>query len=298
MYAGSLSANTMQRTEWMNDHLIIATSSNDTVRIYAALSSKTVETARNIHNTWPTATAAFGRVLTGALITGVMSNNPYRLTVKFSGNGPLGMILAVSNQRGEVKGYLDNPQVDLSLSRLGKLDVGAAIGSGTLTVIKDYGLKSPYHGVVPLQNGEVATDFSYYFVKSEQTPAAVSLGVLVQPDGSVKVSGGLVIQLMPGASEDKISVLEEKLNRLPPITTLLDSGVTPKELIVKVEPSAKILEEIALKYRCDCSRERFLGPLLSIGHQELETILKEQGRVEVRCHFCNQYYHYEQSELK
>lgn len=282
----------------MNDHLIIATSSNDTVRIYAALSSTTVETARKIHDTWPTATAALGRVLTGTLITGIMSDNPYRLTVKFSGDGPLGTVLAVSNRRGEVKGYLENPHVDLNLNQSGKLDVGAAIGSGTLTVIKDYGLKNPYHGVVPLQNGEVATDFSYYFVKSEQTPSAVSLGVLMEPGGSVKVSGGLIIQLMPGASEDKISVLEEKLSKLPPLTTIFTSGVTPAELIAEVEPDAKILEEINLQYRCDCSRERFLGPLLSIGHQELEEILKEQGRVEVRCHFCNQYYYYEPSELK
>ncbi len=284
--------------EWMDDHLIIATSSNDTVRIYSALSSTTVETARKIHDTWPTATAALGRVLTGTLITGVMSDNPFRLTVKFSGDGPLGTVLAVSNRRGEVKGYLENPHVDLVLNQAGKLNVGTAIGFGTLTVIKDYGLKNPYHGVVPLQNGEVATDFSYYFVKSEQTPSAVSLGVLVQPDGSVKVSGGLIIQLMPGASEAQIGVLEEKLNRLPPITTILNSGVTPKELIAELEPGAKILGEIGLSYRCDCSRERFLGPLLSLGHQELEEILKEQGQVEVRCHFCNQYYYYGQSELE
>ncbi len=283
----------------MNDHLIIATSSNGTVRIYSALSSETVETARKIHNTWPTATAAFGRVLTGTLITGAMSNNPYRLTVKFSGDGPLGTVLAVSNLRGEVKGYLDNPQVDLNLNRFGKLDVGAAIGSGIITVIKDYGLKNPYHGLAPLQNGEIAADFSYYFAKSEQTPSAVSLGVLVGQDGSVKMSGGLIIQLMPGASEEKINFLEEKLNQLPPITTILSSGITPTALINEVvgESEVKILEKIDLRYRCDCSRERFLGPLLSLGHHELEGIIIEQGRIEVRCHFCNQIYHYERSEV-
>lgn len=283
----------------MNDHLVIATSSNDTIRIYAALSSCTVETARKIHDSWPTATAAFGRVLTGTLITGAMSDNPYRLTVRFSGDGPLGTVLAVSNRRGEVKGYLENPHVDLDLNRSGKLDVGAAIGSGIITVIKDYGLKNPYHGVAPLQNGEVATDFSYYFAKSEQTPSAVSLGVLVEPDGSVKVSGGLIIQLMPGASEEQIVFLEEKLKQIPPITAILGSGVSPTELIKEVagESGAKILEKIDLKYRCDCSRERFLGPLLSLGHQELEGIIKEQGIIEVRCQFCNQLYHYDQSEI-
>lgn len=284
----------------MKDHLVIATSSNDTVRIYTALTTETVESARKIHDSWPTATAALGRVLTGTLITGVMSDNPYRLTVKFSGDGPLGTVLAVSNRRGEVKGYVDHPHVDLSLNQSGKLDVGAAIGSGTLTVVKDYGLKNPYHGVVPLQNGEVALDFAYYFAKSEQTPSAVSLGVLVEPDGMVKAAGGLIIQLMPGASEEKIRSIEAKLAQLPPITTLLNSGVTPAGIISEItDPTeVKILEEIELKYRCDCSRERFLGPLLSINPSELEEVFREQGQVEVRCHFCNRYYHYEPSELK
>lgn len=284
----------------MKDHLVIATSSNDTVRIYTALTTETVESARKIHDSWPTATAALGRVLTGTLITGVMSDNPYRLTVKFSGDGPLGTVLAVSNRRGEVKGYVDHPHVDLSLNQSGKLDVGAAIGSGTLTVVKDYGLKNPYHGVVPLQNGEVALDFAYYFAKSEQTPSAVSLGVLVEPDGTVKAAGGLIIQLMPGASEEKIGAIEAKLAQLPPITTLLNSGVTPAGIISEItDPTeVKILEEIELKYRCDCSRERFLGPLLSINPSELEEVFREQGQVEVRCHFCNRYYHYEPSELK
>lgn len=284
----------------MKDHLLIATSSNDTVRIYTALTTETVESARKIHDSWPTATAALGRVLTGTLITGVMSDNPYRLTVKFSGDGPLGTVLAVSNRRGEVKGYVDQPHVDLSLNQSGKLDVGAAIGSGTLTVVKDYGLKNPYHGVVPLQNGEVALDFAYYFAKSEQTPSAVSLGVLVEPDGTVKAAGGLIIQLMPGASEEKIGSIEAKLAQLPPITTLLNSGITPAGIISEItDPTeVKILEEIELKYKCDCSRERFLGPLLTINPSDLEEVFKEQGQVEVRCHFCNRYYHYEPSELK
>lgn len=284
----------------MKDHLVIATSSNDTVRIYTALTTETVESARKIHDSWPTATAALGRVLTGTLITGVMSDNPYRLTVKFSGDGPLGTVIAVSNRRGEVKGYVDNPHVDLSLNQSGKLDVGAAIGSGTLTVVKDYGLKNPYHGVVPLQNGEVALDFAYYFAKSEQTPSAVSLGVLVEPDGTVKAAGGLIIQLMPGASEEKIGSIEAKLAQLPPITTLLNSGITPAGIISEIvgPTEVKILEELDLRYRCDCSRERFLGPLLSINPSELEEVFREQGQVEVRCHFCNRYYHYELSELK
>ncbi|NLY74658.1 MAG: Hsp33 family molecular chaperone HslO [Firmicutes bacterium] len=284
----------------MKDHLIIATSGNGHVRIYAAFTAATVETARKIHDVWPTAIAALGRVLTATLITGVMSDNPYRLTVQIKGDGPLGMILAVSNRRGEVKGYLENPHVDLDLNPSGKLDVGAAIGSGTLTVIKDYGLKSPYYGVVPLQNGEVAMDFAYYFTKSEQTPSAVSLGVLVEPDGSVKIAGGLIIQIMPGATEEQIRTLEEKLNELPPLTTMLKSGMTPTDLINEVTGAmgAKILEEVALSYRCDCSRERFLGPLLSLGQGELDGIINEQGLVEVRCHFCNKRYHYRESELK
>jgi molecular chaperone Hsp33 len=284
----------------MHDHLIIATASNDTVRIYAALTTRVVEEARLIHGTWPTATAALGRVLTGTLMMGVMSDNPYRLTVDISGSGPVEKILAVSNERGTVKGEILNPEVDLDLNRFGKLDVAGAIGKGYLAVIKDYGLKDPYRGIVPIVSGEVAQDFAYYFTKSEQTPSAVALGVLVHPDGTVWAAGGLIIQMMPGASEETTGLFEEKLTTLPSLTSLYSQGLSPLEIIGKVVPdpgSVKVLEEVAVCYRCDCNRDRFRGPLLSLDREELGTILKEQGRIEVRCHFCNKLYHYQSAEL-
>jgi molecular chaperone Hsp33 len=284
----------------MDDNLVIATAFEDTVRIYTALTTQVVEAARQIHQTWPTATAVLGRLLTGTLIMGVMSDNPHRLTVKLSGDGPVGEALAVSNHRGRVKGYLDNPQVDLDLNPNGKLDVAGAVGKGFFTVIKDLGLKEPYQGMVPLQSGEVAEDFALYFSKSEQIPSAVALGVLVAPDEVVRTAGGFVVQLLPGASDAIAAALEARVTGLPPVTQLLASGLNPLQLlntIVGDSAGLKVLEQLPLAYWCDCSRERFLSPLLSLGQAELDSILARQGRVEVRCHFCNQLYEYHSRDL-
>ncbi len=285
----------------MEDHLVIATAKQSTIRIYAALTAGVVEEARKIHETWPTATAAFGRVLTGTLMMGVMNDNLKRLTVSVSGNGPIGRILAVSNERGQVKGEIDNPRVDLKPNRLGKLDVGGGIGSGEMMVLKDLGLKDPYQGVVPLQNGEIAEDFAYYFTKSEQTPSAVALGVLVNPDGTVQTAGGLIVQLLPGSTEATVSALEQKLHDMPRLTEMLAEGISPAELISRIAPdpeTVKILERLNVRYCCDCSWDRFRGPLLSLDPGEIGNILQEQGRIEVRCHFCNKIYHYQESQLK
>ncbi|HYH04515.1 MAG TPA: Hsp33 family molecular chaperone HslO [Bacillota bacterium] len=286
----------------MKDNLVIATAFADTVRIYAAVTTQVIETARETHGTWPTATAAMGRLLTAALIMGVMSDNPYRLTVRISGNGPAGEVVAVSNHRGRVKGYMTNPQIDLDLNAQGKLNVSGALGRGTLTVTKDLGLKDPYHGIIPLQTGEIAEDLAFYFTKSEQTPSAVALGVLVAPEGQVKAGGGLIIQLMPNAAESTIDWLEQKLNTLPALTSLLESGLSSIELIRELfgaETGLKILEELdTVVYQCDCSRDKFRGPLLSLGAAELDHLLAEQGEIEVRCHFCNQIYHYQPEDLE
>jgi Disulfide bond chaperones of the HSP33 family len=286
---------------FMEDHLVIATANEGKVRIYAALTTRIVDEARKIHGTWPTATAALGRVLTGTLIMGVMNDNLYRLTVTISGNGPLGTILAISNERGKVKGEVTNPEVDLDLNSQGKLDVSGAVGSGDVTVLKDLGLKEPYQGIVPLQSSEIAEDFAYYFTKSEQTPSAVALGVLVNPDGSVNTAGGLIIQLLPGCDEETITFLERKLQDLPRITAMLAQGIAPADLVTRVAPqpdSVRILERMNVEYHCDCSWERFRGPLLSLGSGEINNILHEQGRVEVRCHFCNKTYRYQADELR
>jgi molecular chaperone Hsp33 len=282
------------------DYLLVATAYSSTVRIYAALTTGVVEAARLFHDTWPTATAALGRVLTGTLMMRVMDMDAERLTVEFSGDGYLGRILAVSNERGTVKGYLDYPQVNPALNTAGKLDVSGALGKGRLSVIKDLGLKGPYQGIVPIQTGEIGEDFAYYFTKSEQTPSAVALGVLVNPDGRVKVAGGLIIQLMPGAAEATIQDLESKLSKFPQLTNSLSQGISIRDLIQEFgtgPDDVKILEEIGLKYQCDCSLDHFRGPLLSLDHQELDDIIREHGEVEVRCNFCNKLYHYSQSDL-
>jgi molecular chaperone Hsp33 len=284
----------------MDDHLVIATAYDDTVRIYTALTTQVVEKARQIHNTWPTATTVLGRLLTGTLIMGVMSDNPHSLTVKLSGDGPIGEALAVSNYRGKVKGYLAHPQVDLELNPHGKFDVAGAIGRGFFSVNKDLGLKEPYQGVVPLQSGEVAEDFALYFSKSEQIPSAVALGVLIAPDGQVQTAGGFVVQLMPGTSDETAATLEARVNTLPPVTELFAAGLSPAQLLNRIGNGAnglKVLDELKLTYECDCSRERFLSPLLSLGQDELHSILAEQGQVEVRCHFCNRLYHYHTQDL-
>lgn len=283
------------------DHLLVATAYSSTARIYAALTTGVVEAARLYHDTWPTATAALGRVLTGTVMMRVMDMDAQRLTVEFSGDGLLGRILAVSNERGTVKGYVDHPHVDLALNNAGKLDVSGALGKGHLSVIKDLGLKGPYQGIVPIQSGEIGEDFAYYFTKSEQTPSAVALGVLVNPEGGVQVAGGLIIQLMPGAAETTIKDLEDKLMKLPQLTSLLNQGISIRELIQEfgaAPKDVKVLEEIQLKYQCDCSQDRFRGPLLSLDPRELDDIIKEQGELEVRCHFCNKLYHYDQTELQ
>ncbi|TCL69356.1 molecular chaperone Hsp33 [Hydrogenispora ethanolica] len=282
----------------MTDSLMIATTANDMVRIYTVSTTGVVEEARRIHQTWPTATAALGRVLTGTLMMGVMSDTLKRLTVQFAGEGPLGKIIGVSNQPGTVKGYLENPQVDLDLNPLGKFDIAKAVGPGTLTVIKDHGLKNPYNGVVPIQSGEIGEDLAYYFTKSEQIPSAVGLGVLVAPDGQVQAAGGFIVQLLPGCPDAVAMSLEETLRYIPAVTTILNSGETSAQLARRFAiGSLKILAEMPVKYYCDCSGERFRGPLLSLGRQELEKIIQEQGNIEVQCQFCNQKYTYSAAEL-
>jgi molecular chaperone Hsp33 len=281
-----------------SDHLIIATAYGDTVRIYAARTTDLVGEAARIHDSWPTATAALGRLLSLTVMMGAMYDGLHRLTVELCSDGPAGRLLAVSNQRGAVKGEIGNPHTDLPLSRSGKLDVAGVIGTGYLSVIKDLGLKKPYQGIVPLQNSEIAEDFAYYFTKSEQTPSAVASGVLVSPDGAVKTAGGLIVQLMPGAVETQAAELEAKIAALPSLTTLFSSGKTPQWIAGEVGgPDVKILERLPLAYHCDCSWERFRVPLITLGPEELKELLCTEPQIEVQCHFCNKFYYYKEEDL-
>jgi molecular chaperone Hsp33 len=221
------------------------------------------------------------------------------LTILVKGGGPIGQIVVDANARGDVRGYADNPQVDLPLNEAGKLDVAGAVGTdGFLNIIKDLGLKEPYRGNIPIISGELAEDFTYYFAKSEQTPSAVALGVLVNVDYSVSAAGGFVIQLMPGLTDDEISLIELQLSRIPTITSLLDKGLSLEDILHRLLPEVQVHEEMDVHFRCKCSKERVEQTLISLGPKELEQLLKEDGQTEVVCHFCNETYRFGEDDLR
>lgn len=282
------------------DYILRATAGNGAVRLFTASTRDTVQKAFEYHKTSPVISAALGRALTGASIMGSMLKDESDLiTLQFKGDGPAGIITVTADSKARVKGYAGNPRVDLPLRADGKLDVGAAVGKGTLTVIKDMGLKEPYVGQIPLQTGEIAEDLTYYFAKSEQTPSAVALGVLVDRDYSIKQAGGFIIQLMPEASEDDVFSLEIKLSEMEPVTTMLEKGMTPEDitdyLIGDMQPN--ILDKIPVEYYCSCSKQRVEKALVSLGKKELARIAEEDGRATLHCHFCNKDYEFTENDL-
>ncbi|MFB0847396.1 Hsp33 family molecular chaperone HslO [Paenibacillus oleatilyticus] len=284
----------------MQDYLIRATAYEGKVRAFAVRTTGIVEELRRRHQTMPTATAALGRTATAALMMGIMLKGEEKLTVQVKGGGPIGQIVADSNAHGEVRGYVDNPAVDLPLNSIGKLDVAGAVGTdGFLYVIKDLGLKEPYRGSIPIVSGELGEDFTYYFAKSEQTPSAVALGVLVDVDYTVKTAGGFIIQLLPGLTDDDIAQIEKELAALPPITSLLDRGDRLEDILATLLPGAEVLERRDdIRFQCKCSRERVEQTLISLGRDELQQILEEDGKAEVVCHFCNEAYRFSREDLE
>jgi molecular chaperone Hsp33 len=283
----------------MEDHLIRATALDGKVRAYAAYTTNIASELHNRHRTSPVATAALGRLATAGVMMGAMLKGNERLTLQMKGNGPLGHMVVDANAAGEVRGYVDNPFVDLPPTAEGKLDVGGAVGKqGYLYVIKDLGLKEPYRGGVPLVSGEVAEDVTYYFAKSEQTPSAVALSVLVNPDHTVKAAGGFILQLMPGLSEIEISDMERRLGELPPLSALLGDGMPLEQLLSQIVQPVRVLDRMNIRFRCQCSRERVESTLISLGREEIETILNEDGKAEVICHFCNEAYKYDAEMLQ
>lgn len=284
----------------MQDYLIRATAYEGKVRAFAVRTTGIVEELRRRHQTMPTATAALGRTATAALMMGIMLKGEEKLTVQVKGGGPIGQIVADSNAHGEVRGYVDNPAVDLPLNSIGKLDVAGAVGTdGFLYVIKDLGLKEPYRGSIPIVSGELGEDFTYYFAKSEQTPSAVALGVLVDVDYTVKTAGGFIIQLLPGLTDDEIAQIEKELAALPPITSLLDRGDRLEDILATLLPGAEVLERRDdIRFQCKCSRERVEQTLISLGRDELQQILEEDGKAEVVCHFCNEAYRFSREDLE
>ena len=286
----------------MKDKIIKALAHNGKISITCANTTKLVEEARKIHDLSPVATAAFGRLLTIASIMGnEMKNQKDKLTVQVKGNGPIGTMLVTSNNIPQVKGYVGEPHVDLPLNEFGKLDVGEAVGhEGYINVIKDIGLKEPYIGVSPLVSGEIAEDFANYFANSEQRQSAVALGVLVDRNG-VKSAGGYLITPMPDATEEEISKVEQAIFNAGAMSKMLDENLSLEDIAKKVtgDENIEILEDnITPEYKCDCSKEHMKDALISIGKKDLEEILKEDGKAELMCHFCNKKYTFTKEELE
>ena len=279
---------------------MIIVSGDGSIRAFAATTRGLVQKAREIHHTSPVASAALGRLLTAAAMMGSMLKGDKDLvTLQIRGDGPLQGIVVSGDCCGRVKGYVFNPNVELPDKYPGKLDVGGAIGAGYLDVIKDIGMREPYAGRIELVTGEIAEDLTYYFAQSEQTPSAVGLGVLVETDTSVRRAGGFMIQLLPGADEGMVSRLEEKLRHVPYVTDLLDAGKTPEEILELLlgDMGLRILDRLPASFSCNCDRQRVEKALISIGREELEKIIEEDGKANLHCHFCAKEYDFTKSDL-
>ncbi|MBE5812644.1 MAG: Hsp33 family molecular chaperone HslO [Clostridiales bacterium] len=260
------------------------------VRVLAVDSTDIVSKALEIHGLSPTATGALGRFLTaGALMGAMLKNDTDKLTLMMNGGGPLGKMVVCSDKTATVKGYVQNPLVDIPLNNKGKLDVGGAIGTnGMMTVIKDIGLKEPYSGSVEIVSGEIGDEFAKYFMESEQTPSAVAVGVLVNNQGEVPFAGGYIVQLMPNVEDAIVDMIEERVSHMKPVTTLLKEGFTLEEIVKAVtgDEEIKILEEINSEYKCDCSRERMERAIKALPAQEKMDIIVKEGKIEIKCSFC------------
>ncbi|MBM7704894.1 Hsp33 family molecular chaperone HslO [Metabacillus iocasae] len=285
----------------MSDYLIKALAYDNQVRAYAVRTTDTVGEAQRRHYTWPTASAALGRAMTAGVMMGAMLKGENKLTIKIEGGGPIGPILVDSDAKGHVRGYVTNPQTHFDLNQQGKLDVARAVGTtGMLTVVKDIGMRENFTGQVPIVSGELGEDFTYYFVSSEQVPSSVGVGVLVNPDNTILAAGGFIIQLMPGTSEETISIIEQRLSTIEPISKLIQKGLTPEEILFEVlgEEHVKVLEKMPVEFRCHCSRERISNALISLGKEEIQSIIEEDEQAEAQCHFCNEKYQFSKEELE
>lgn len=284
------------------DYIVRMIAKDAPIKAMAIQGRDLVQRAREIHHTLPVATAALGRTLLGASMMGQqLKEEDGSVTLRVSGGGPLGNILAVSDSQGNVRGYVQNGQVDLPLNPQGKLDVGQAVGTGgSLTVIKDLRLKEPYVGTIPLVSGEIAEDITAYFAESEQIPTACALGVLVDRDLSVAAAGGYLIQLLPGADDKVIDSIEAGIARAGQVTTQLSQGVSAEDLLklVLADFELELLEKVPVEYRCYCSRERMRSALASMGREELSNLIAEQGRAEMTCQFCDAVHVFEKDELE
>ncbi|AWQ15454.1 Hsp33 family molecular chaperone HslO [Bacillus velezensis] len=282
------------------DYLIKAIAYGGKVRAYAARTTDMVNEAQRRHDTWPTASAAIGRTMTASLMLGAMLKGEDKLTVKIEGGGPIGAIVADANAKGEVRAYVSNPHVHFDLNEQGKLDVRRAVGTdGTLSVVKDLGLRDYFTGQVEIVSGELGDDFTYYLVSSEQVPSSVGVGVLVNPDNTILAAGGFIIQLLPGTDEETISTIEKQLSQIEPISKLIQKGLTPEEILEEVlGQKPDVLETMPVKFHCSCSKDRFETAILGLGKKEIQDMIEEDGKAEAVCHFCNEKYLFTKEELE
>lgn len=285
----------------MKDYALKSYAYNKQVRIYVASSTQLVEEARRIHHTWPTASAAFGRVLTVSAMMGMMYKEEETLTIRVKGDGPIGSILVEANAQGEVRGEIVNPNVYIVYDegpKKGKLNVGAAVGQGFIHITKDLKMRDYFTSSSEIQTGEIGDDFTYYFAMSEQTPSSVGVGVLVNPDQTIRAAGGYILQLMPDVSEDVIQQIESLIPTLPPMSTLIDQGKTPEDILhILANGTEQILEKKDITYLCHCSKEGFAKSLSTLDDQSLHDIIHEDGQAEIECHFCHTKYHFSKDEL-
>lgn len=285
----------------MTDYIVRATAANAQIRAFACTARETVETARAAHNTSPVVTAALGRLLcAGAMMGSMLKGEKDILTLQVRGDGPVQGLTVTADSRGKVKGYANIPDVILPASAAGKLDVGRAVGSGILSVIKDLGLKEPYAGQTLLQTGEIAEDLTYYFATSEQVPSSVGLGVLMERDNTVRQAGGFIIQLMPFVEDAVTERLEENLKKIRPVTVMLDEGNTPEQMLEMVLDgfSVEVTDTMPTAFICDCSKERVEKALVSLGRKELQEMIDEGQGITVNCHFCDKDYKFYMDDLK
>ncbi|WP_078378370.1 Hsp33 family molecular chaperone HslO [Sutcliffiella halmapala] len=285
----------------MSDYLVKALAFEGQVRAYAVKTTSTVSEAQTRHQTWPTASAALGRAMSASVMLGAMLKGENKLTVKIDGGGPIGAILVDSNAKGQVRGYVTNPQTHFELNQHGKLDVARAVGTnGTLSIVKDLGLRDYFTGQTELVSGELGEDFTYYLVSSEQIPSAVGVGVLVNPDNSILAAGGFIIQLLPGTSDETISIIEQKISAMTPVSKLIENGLTPEELLTEIlgVENVKFLETVPVAFKCQCSKDRFERAIISLGEKEITEIIEEDGQAQTHCHFCNATYDFSKEELE
>ncbi|HBH91735.1 MAG TPA: Hsp33 family molecular chaperone HslO [Bacteroides sp.] len=293
--------NIMNTISKNSDYIVRATAANHQIRAFAISSTNTIEEARQRHNTSPIATVALGRLMSaGAMMGTMMKGDDDIITIQIKGDGPIGGLTVTADAKANVKGYVNNPEVMLPLNSAGQLDVEKALGIGVLSVIKDIGLKEPYVGDTILVTSDVTQDITYYFATSEQVPTSVGLSVIMSKDNTVKSAGGFIIQLLPDASEEIISALEKKIKEVKNVTTMLEHGYTPEQMLEELlgEFGLDILDKIPTQFYCNCSKERMSRALISIGRKELSSLIEEGRTIEVNCHFCGSHYNFDVEELK